>query len=133
MEKLDLSNKGLRKFGITMAVACGVITVLVSLKHHAFCIPAAVTAGIFLVLGVCVPVALKPFYVAWMKIAFVLGWVNTRILLTLMFYLVFTPIGFVMRLLGKDLLDRKLESAKDSYWRPCEKKEVNKEDYERQF
>ena len=42
----------------------------------------------------------------------------TRVLLTLVFALVMLPIGLVLRLVGKDLLDRRLDPAADSYWKP---------------
>ena len=72
---------------------------------------------------------LKTLYDLWMKFAAVLAWINTRILLVIMFYLVFTPTGFIMRLFGADPLDLKMDKNKNSYW-------IKKEghtDYERQF
>lgn len=72
---------------------------------------------------------LKPIYDLWMKFAAVLAWVNTRIILIVMFYLVFTPVGLVMRLFGMEQLDRRLEKEKESYW----VKKDKKTNYERQF
>jgi hypothetical protein len=76
---------------------------------------------------------LKPFYYLWMRLAWILSWVNTRLVLVIIFYLVFTPIGLLMKLLGKDLLSLKIEPQKDSYWLKKEKKAFNPQDYERQF
>ena len=53
-----------------------------------------------------------------------LGWINTRLILFIIFYLVFTPIGLVMRLFGVDLLDKKIDKNKNSYWRRKEKVEL---------
>jgi hypothetical protein len=54
------------------------------------------------------PGILGPAYRLWMKLAEVLAWINTRILLGVVFYLVVTPIGLVMRLLKHDPLRRAL-------------------------
>ena len=71
----------------------------------------------------------KPIYDLWMKFAAVLAWINTRLILIVMFYLVITPIGLIMRLFGMDYLSLKIEKDKESYWIKNDKK-IN---YERQF
>jgi len=73
---------------------------------------------------------LKYLYIIWMRLAFILGWINTRILLLAIFYLLFTPIGIGIKLFGVDLLERKIDKNKDSYWK---KKDSLAADYERQF
>ena len=50
-----------------------------------------------------------------MKIGHVLGWINTRIILAIMFYLLFFPIAIIMKILGKDPLYKKLDSKLSSY------------------
>lgn len=72
---------------------------------------------------------LKPLYDIWMKFAAILAWINTRLILIVMFYLVFTPIGFIMRLFGIDQLGLKMEKDRESYWIRNERKT----NYERQF
>lgn len=63
-------------------------------------------------------------YNAWMKVAGVIGWINTRIILGLCFYALIMPIGFIMRTLNK--LDYKVRSrAKNSNYVKVEKKEHN--------
>jgi hypothetical protein len=57
---------------------------------------------------------LKPAHTVWMGLALVLGFVMTRVILTLMYYLVFTPVGLLMRALGRDPMQRKLGA--ESYW-----------------
>jgi len=132
MEKLDLSKQSLRKFGITMAVAFGIITMLILWRHKHSILPTSVISVLFLILGLIAPKLLKPIYIIWMKFAFILGWINTRIILTILFYLIFSPIGLVMRLFGADLLDRKMDK-RNTYWHKREKKDFNPLDYERQF
>lgn len=72
--------------------------------------------GPLVVLGTALPRLLKPFYYAWMALAVVLGFVMTRLILTVFFFVVLTPVGLVFRLLGRDPLSRKLDRQASSYW-----------------
>jgi len=74
-----------------------------------------ITAGVLLLWGLLAPASLGPVYRLWMKFGAALGWVNSRIILSLMFYLMIFPVGLFMRMLGKDPLMRRLESNKPSY------------------
>jgi hypothetical protein len=133
MEKFNLDKHNLRKFGITMGIACLLITLLLVIRHKYNIMPTTVISGLFFILAFIAPGLLKPIYIFWMRLAFVLSWINTRLILSIIFYLIFTPVGLGMRLFGVDLLDRKIEKNKDSYWINKEKKEFNARDYERQF
>jgi len=83
-------------------------------------------------LGILWPVSLRGLYQAWMGLALVLGWVVSRVLLTLLFYLTVTPIGILCRIRGKDFLDLKFKEGKDSYW--ILRKNISaKEDCEKQY
>lgn len=128
MLKYDKQN--LRRFGITMAIAFLLITFFILLKHKHSVVPTALAAVFFLMSGIITPISLKPIYILWMKLALVLSWINTRLILFVMFYLIFTPIGLAIKLFGVDLLDRKIDKNKDSYWK---KEELTLSDYERQF
>lgn len=133
MEKLNLDKNNLKKFGITMAAAFLTITVFILIKHkHNILLTSAISV-VFFIIAFSAPAVLKPVYIFWMKLAFLLSWINTRLILLVMFYLIFTPIGLSMKLFGVDLLDRKIEKGKNSYWRIKEKKSFNPSDYERQF
>ncbi len=133
MVKLDLSRYNLKKFGIMMGIAFFAISPVILFRHkHNPAVTSAIAAVFFILSFVC-PLLLKPLYIAWMKLAFVLGWINTRLVLFIIFYFVFTPIGLIMRLFGSDLLDRKIDKTAQSYWRKRENKAFVVQDYERQF
>ena len=83
--------------------------------------------------GAILPRALKWVYIAWMSVAFVLGFVMAHVILTLLFLLVITPMGLVARLVGKDFLSLKLDRTAKTYWLPREQKARSPADYERQF
>lgn len=65
--------------------------------------------------GLVHPFSLKPLYWAWMKLALMLGWVNTRIILSVVFYLLILPFGMVMRIFGKDPMHRKFSDKIATY------------------
>ena len=58
------------------------------------------------------PIFLYPFFRFWMALGSILGWINTRIILGILFYFLFMPFGFLMRLCGYDPMFRKLTSQK---------------------
>jgi hypothetical protein len=66
-------------------------------------------------LGLLTPRLLTPLYTAWMALGHVLGWINARIILGLVFFVVVTPTALLMRLTGKNLLGLKRHTAA-SYW-----------------
>jgi hypothetical protein len=107
----------LRRFGLLMgAVIAGLFGALLPLlKGHAPPVWPWVLAALFVVPALGFPKALGPVHRVWMRIGHALGWVNTRILLTLVFYLIVTPMGVAMRALGKDPLARGGRADADSH------------------
>jgi len=86
-----------------------------------------------IIAGAIWPNALKYPYMAWMTLAFALGFVMSNVILTLFFFLLVTPIGLLSRLFGKDFLARKLDRHAASYWIPRSHETRTAESYERQF
>ncbi|MCH8957432.1 hypothetical protein IIA28_19270 [candidate division KSB1 bacterium] len=79
------------------------------------------------------PILLRPVFRVWLKVTHFIGKVNTQIILTLLYYLVFTPYGLVMRLFGRDSMQRKLKST-GTYWESFEFEGLkDKTRYEKQF
>lgn len=133
MEKLNLDKKSLKNFGITMCIALLVISGIIFLKQGRVAVPLEIVSLVFLLVAIFRPYLLKPIYIFWMKLALVLSWINTRIILFVIFYLIFTPIGLCMRLFGADLLSKKIEKTKLSYWNKKDNSTFNVGDYQRQF
>jgi hypothetical protein len=95
----------------------------------------AVAGGIgaaLLVVGLLVPPLARRFHVAWMRLAVALGYVNSRVLLTLLYYLLFAPYGFVSRLFRRDPLNRR-GAASETYWTPRKRTRQPREQFERLF
>ena len=82
-------------------------------------------AGFFILMGLSRPSALQKLYTFWMWLALILGWLISRLLLIVLFFLVITPIGLIMRLMGKSPLEMKYH--KSSYWILRERKPANYE------
>ena len=74
-----------------------------------------IVAAVFAAAGLLVPMALGPVYRLWMKIGLVLGWINTRIILGLVFFLIFAPVALFFRLVRKDILKQRLDASASSY------------------
>ena len=78
----------------------------------------AAVAGILGIVGVISPNLLRWIYVIWMVLAFPVGWMVFQVSLVVLYFGVFTPFGWIMRLGGRDPLDLKFDSAAESYWHP---------------
>ena len=95
----------------------------------------AMTLGVLAaILVVCsaIPPAAIVFHRAWMTLAGVLGYVNSRILLAIIFYFILSPLGLIKRVFGSDLLDRRRGKA-PSYWRHRTATRQTREGFERAF
>lgn len=87
-------------------------------------------AAVLLLLAAVAPALLRPVYRGWMRVGETLGWINTRILLTLVFFLAVTPIGLLMRLFGRSPIAVR---RKDSYWVDVEPHSYGDRHVEKQF
>jgi hypothetical protein len=115
----DIDKKMLRHFGLLFA---GILVALFALllpwllerplPRWPFYIAVPVAA-----LALAWPMGLKPLYQIWMKFGAVMGFINTHIILGLLFFVLVTPMALVMRLLGKDPMARRFDHNLASYRR----------------
>lgn len=115
IDKLDA--KGYRDFGlITSAILVVVFGLLIPwLFNLTYVYWPWIIGAILTTLALLIPLALQPIYMVWMKFGNVMGWINTRIILGILFYAMFLPIGLIMRILGKDPMARKWDKTVTSY------------------
>jgi hypothetical protein len=115
---LDTSKGALRNFGLVVGgVFLGIVAFVFwrrGFETTTVLNAVALGAGVLVSLALVAPRVLKPAHRVWMLLALILGFVMTRVILTVMYYLVFTPIGLVLRALGRDPMARSLGG--DSYW-----------------
>ena len=112
----DMSPAELRKFGLLTALLLviffdGLIPWIWGIELPVWPL---IVAAVLVFLALVFPRGLGPIYRVWMAFANVLGWINTRIILSLIFFVVFLPIGLIVRLFN-DPMRRKIDSSVDSY------------------
>mgnify|MGYP001182981893 CR=1 FL=1 len=124
--KKNISNKILREFGLLIGFAFPILVgwFLPSLSNHSFRMWTLWISIPSLILAIAVPNLLLYPYLAWMKLGHVLGWLNSRIILGIVFILVLQPIALIMRIFGHDPLKKKKLDQK-SYREVNDKKRVN--------
>lgn len=129
-----LTKKELRKFGLTVG---GIFLVLAGISFwRGHEIPPVVLGALGVLLfvpGLIAPTILRPVEKGWMRFAAGLAYVNTRIILTVLYYVLFAPIGLIRRMLGKDGLNVKLGKGETSDWVKREVKPVDAAGYRMQF
>ena len=133
IKNIKETNKDLRKFGFTIGTVLVLIgSVLLYYDRASFYY--FWLAALFLLIPAAVsPSILRPLNKVWMTLAILLGWFMTRVILSILFYLILTPIGLIGKIVGKEFLDIKWRKKSDTYWLKREKKSPEKIDYERQF
>ena len=111
--------KELRKFGLTMAVICLVFSSIGIWKNSAvtgLALALLITASIFVLLAVFIPLMLATFEKFWMLVGEKINKIMTPIILSITYFLMITPIGLLLRVLGKDILELKIDKSRVSYW-----------------
>ncbi len=73
-------------------------------------------SGFFLVIAIIYPRLLKYFYSVWVKLGEFIGGIISKVILFILFFGLFTPIGIFFRIIRKDLLHQKLDEKASSYW-----------------
>lgn len=133
LKQLKTDPPALRKFGLSVGGVLVLLGLWFTLRHKLAGPYLLAPGGLLLGLGLAWPRSLKPVYVGWMAVAFVLGHVVSTVLLVLLFYLVVTPMGLLARAVGKDFLNRKWDPQAPTYWVPRDSTPKTPADYERQF
>jgi hypothetical protein len=109
-------TKELRNFGLLVGGVFGVIGLWpILLRGEPLRLWAVTIGSLLILLGSVIPTWLAPVHRVWMWIGHVLGWINTRILLGLIFYGLITPIGIAFRLLGKDTMRQTFSDTSSTY------------------
>ena len=128
-------RKDLRNFGLTFLIALGLLGAYLLWRHKG---PDWLPWSLMALAAACGlaalarPTLLSLPYRAWMSLAAVIGFFMSRIILTILFYAVITPIGLMSRLLGKDWLDRKMD-GRETYWRLREEDDYQPQQTEKMY
>ena len=117
---LNPSKKELRVFGLCALAFLCLVGWMVFRRTGSLPVAGAV-AGLGVVLAglaLTVPQVLRPVWVVLMVVNYPIGWVVTHVVMALIFYLVVTPVGVIMRLTGRDPMERAFDRSAKTYWKP---------------
>ena len=113
MDDVKISSN--RSFGIVFFIVFLIIALYPITNNGEIRTWSAITSLIFLVLGLLNSKILSPLNKLWFKFGLFLGRIISPVIMGIIFFLVVTPIGYMMRILGKDVLNLKYNKNK-SYW-----------------
>jgi predicted membrane protein len=130
LKELDVSKKSLRKFGIVIGIILITVVIIFLWNSVSWRVLLLSLGGILLLNGIFIPNSLKDIYKIWMGFAFALGWVVSRIILTILFVFILTPIGLLAKIFGKEFIDLNFNKKNNSYWIPKKDSPV---DYEKMY
>lgn len=128
----EVSPKTIRSFALIVGGALLAIAAFRWWRHGAqnISLVLAAIAAVLVLLALIAPAVLRPVYRGWMLLGEALGWINTRIILTVVFFLVVTPIGLLLRLFGRSPMAAR---GGDSYWIDVEPHSYGDKHVEKQF
>ena len=113
---MDQTNKSSnRSFGVVFFIVFLIISLYPILNYGEIRLWALIISSIFLILGLVNSKLLSPLNNLWFRFGIFLGKIISPIIMGIIFFLVVTPIGLIMRLIGKDVLNLKYSDYR-SYW-----------------
>ena len=111
----DIKISSNRSFGVVFFIVFLLIALYPLLNNNEVRLWSLIISVLFLILGILNSKILSPLNKIWFKFGLILGKIISPIIMGIIFFLVVTPIGFIMKLLGKDLINLKFNNKK-SYW-----------------
>ena len=114
MSKIKISSN--RNFGLVFFVVFLIVSLWPVINNEPIRVWSVIISLIFLVLGLINSKMLTPLNKLWFKFGMILGALIAPMVMGLIFFLVVTPIGLILKLFGKDLLNKKYKSKKSTYW-----------------
>ena len=133
LKHIKSTMRELREFGVTMGAILIVFADVAMFRGKALGPYVFVIGFVFFALGLTFPAVLKPLQKIWMGLGLVLGFFVSRIILSIIFFGVITPIGLLMKLFGKDILDERIDKSRASYWHERPAVAKPKTSYENQY
>ena len=114
MDEIKLGSN--RSFGIVFFIVFVLIAIYPLINQEEVRLWSLIISFLFLFLGLLNSKILTPLNKLWFKFGILLGKIVSPIIMGIIFFLVVTPIGLLMRLFGKDVLNLKLNKNESSYW-----------------
>ena len=133
LKLIDKSDEAVKKTGLSVGVVLILISLLLWYLGKTSFVYFSIAGGLFVILAfIAIPV-LRPFHRLWMMLALAMGFVMSRVILTLLYYLILTPIGLLAKIVGKKFMPLGFDKNAKTYWEKRENIVKQQIDYERQF
>ena len=113
-EKIKISSN--RSFGLLFFVVFLIVSLWPLTHEGSIRIWSVIISAVFLILGLINSKLLTPLNLLWFKFGMILGAIVSPIVMGIVFFLVVTPIGLALSIMGKDLLNKKYNKKKETYW-----------------
>lgn len=124
-------NKELRKFGFNLGLGLNILGLIMFYRHRGHFIWFSGAGSAVLITAILYPDTLAPLKKILDFVILSISRAISVISLIIAFYLIFTPIAILLRLFGKDLLNKKINKSVSSYWIKRKKDVFSKESYKR--
>ena len=105
-----------RNFGLVFFIVFLIVSIWPLTYDEPVRIWSAIISSVFLILGLMNSKLLTPLNKLWFKFGMILGAIVSPVVMGVVFFLVVTPIGLIMKIMGKDLLNKKYDKKKRTYW-----------------
>ena len=133
LKHIDNSDEAVKKTGLTVGVVLILVSLLLWYLGKTSFIYFSIIGGLFVILAIIAIPVLRPFHKLWMMLALAMGFVMSRVILTILYYLVLTPIGLLAKIVGKKFMQLGFDKNAVTYWKKRELTAKQQIDYERQF
>lgn len=133
IKNIKSGKQDLKKFGMTVGIAFFILFFILFFLKKTWYNPIIIIGAILIALGFTLPKTLYPLQKIWMATSISLGWVVSHIILGILFYLLFTPIGIASKIFRKKFLSLGFRGSKKSYWTQRVDTPPKPDDYEKQY
>ena len=107
-----------RSFGLVFAVVFAIIGLIPAFDGHSPHWSIVGISGFFLLMALVAPRLLAPLNRLWTRLGLLLHKVVSPLILAIIYFAIFTPMGLLIRLFGKDSIGRKVDPNSSTYWLP---------------
>tara|TARA_X000001036_G_C20645442_1_gene792812 strand:+ start:115 stop:528 length:414 start_codon:yes stop_codon:yes gene_type:complete len=133
IKNIKSEKKDLKNFGITIGLILFLISGILFYYDNKLFLNFFYVFIFFISLGLILPKFLKPIYLIWMTFAVILSWFMSRLILSLLFYFVISPIKLIAKVFGKNFLEISISSHVNSYWNHRVSEIEKNQDFTKQF
>jgi hypothetical protein len=133
LKLIDNSDEAVKKTGLTVGMVLIIISMLLWYFGKSSFVYFSSIGGLFVILALIAIPIMRPFHKLWMMLASLMGFVMSRVILTILYYIVLTPIGLLAKIVGKKFMPLEFDKKAPTYWEKRENFVKQQIDYERQF